>query len=670
MFAKILIANRGEIACRIIKTARAMGIATVAVHTDADARALHVRMADEAVSIVPPNAYIDIEKIVAAAKTSGAEAVHPGYGFLSENGLFARALARENIVFIGPNAHAIEAMGDKIAAKALARAAGVATAPGFAGAVADAAAAAEIAAQIGYPVMIKASAGGGGRGLRLAASAQELIEAVARAKSEAQSSFGDSRVFIEKFIPDPRHIEIQVLADRHGAIIHLGERECSIQRRHQKVIEEAPSPCLDDPTRAAMAAQAVALARAAGYDSAGTVEFLVDRDLNFYFLEMNARLQVEHPVTECISGVDLVEWMIRIAAGEPLSMRQSDLRFSGWAVETRICAEDPARGFLPSAGRLTTYRPPPEGDDDGVTVRVDAGVAEGASIPTEYDPLIAKLITHAGDRAGAVAAQARALDRFVIAGVQTNLLFLGAVMGHPRWRRGELSTGFIEHAFPAGFAPCAPEGTLALRFAAVAAAIDHRLAARRRLISGQTRPQPTPESLRARSVFLGRARHDLQIEGSPIETGDGALIVHFEATGDSLVCVSDWGAGQPVWQGSIGGERVAVQLRPVRNGFVLTHRGLSAETHVYSRREAELALPLPERREAGGPEALLCPMPALVKAIHVAAGEQVVAGQALCIIEAMKLETVLRADKDATVEILCARPGDSLAIDAVILRFA
>jgi propionyl-CoA carboxylase alpha chain len=668
MFAKILIANRGEIACRIIRTARAMGIATVAVYSDPDAKALHVRLADEAVPIGPAAAYLDIEKIVSACAASGAGAVHPGYGFLSENAAFARALRRAGVVFIGPNERAIEAMGDKIAAKAFARAAGVSIVPGFAGVVEDMAEAARIAAEIGYPVMIKASAGGGGRGLRVAASAPELIEAVSRAKSEAGSSFGHDRIFIEKFIRDPRHIEIQVLGDRHGAVIHLGERECSIQRRHQKVIEEAPSPFLDAAMREAMGEQAAALARAVDYDSAGTVEFIVDQDRNFYFLEMNTRLQVEHPVTELVTGVDLVEQMIRIAAGEPLSIRESDVNLSGAAIETRIYAEDPARGFLPAPGRLVTYRPPPDGREGGVTVRIDTGVAEGADIPIDYDPLIAKLVTHAGDRAGAVEAQAQALDRFAIEGVQTNILFLAAVMDLPRWRRGELSTGFIAEEFPAGFTPREPAGEPALRLAAVAAAIDHRIDARKRLISGQMRAPP-PDSARTRIVFLGRARHDVQIQTVQSVSGEGGLIVRFEAPGETRLCASDWGAGRPVWEGSINGESVAVQVRPILNGYALTHRGVATEAHVYSPREAEFAALMPERTQASGPRALMCPMPALIKAIHVAAGEQVEAGQALCVIEAMKMETVLHAGCDATVAMVCAGEGDRLAIDDVILRF-
>jgi propionyl-CoA carboxylase alpha chain len=668
MFAKILIANRGEIACRVIRAARAMGVATVAVHSEADRRALHVQLADEAIEIgpaAPERSYLDIEAIIAACKASGAEAVHPGYGFLSERADFAEALAREGVVFIGPNAKAIAAMGDKIAAKNFARAAGVAVVPGFAGAIEDAAEAAQIAEGIGYPVMIKAAAGGGGKGMRIAASAPELIEAIARAKSEAKSAFGDDRIFIEKLIADPRHIEIQLLCDRHGAAIHLGERECSIQRRNQKIVEEAPSPFVDAPMREAMGAAAVALARAVGYDSAGTVEFIVDRERNFYFLEMNARLQVEHPVTECVTGVDLVVEMIRIAAGEPLSIQQQDVRLSGWAIETRICAEDPQRDFLPSAGRLAVWRPPPEGHRGAVATRLDSGVFEGAEIPVDYDPLMAKLVTHAGDRATAIAAQADALDQFAIGGLRSNALFLAALMAHPRWRSGELSTGFIAQEFPAGFKPRAPEGELALRLAIAAAAIDHRMNQRRRLISGQT-PGVEPRRIDdARSVFLGRARFDVQIE-----EGEKGLLIRFEASGAARLCASDWRAGDPIWRGSIDGESLAVGVRPILNGHALTHRGAAVDACVFTRREAELAALMPAATRGAESNALLCPMPGLLKAIRVSVGEAVKAGQALCVIEAMKMEMALYAERDATIEAICQNVGDRLAVDAPILRFA
>ena len=484
MFKRILIANRGEIACRVMRTARRMGIATVAVYSEADEDALHVAMADAAVPIgLPPavESYLSIEKIIAACRQTGAEAVHPGYGFLSERADFAQALAAAGIVFIGPNPKAIAAMGDKIAAKQAAAKAGVSTVPGHLGVIEDDAHAIKIADEIGYPVMIKASAGGGGKGMRIAHARAEVAEGFARARSEAKSSFGDERVFIEKFIENPRHIEIQVLGDKHGHVIHLGERECSIQRRNQKIVEETPSPLLDAATRARMGAQAVALAKAVGYDSAGTVEFVAGQDKRFYFLEMNTRLQVEHPVTELVTGIDLVEQMIRIAAGEKLTLKQADVRFSGWAVETRVCAEDPYRNFLPSIGRLTRYRPP--ASDGGV--RIDTGVGEGSEISVYYDPLIAKLITHAPTRHEAITAQAAALDAFTIAGIRHNVAFLAALMQHKRFQAGKLSTAFIAEEYPAGFRPVVPEGDTLRVLAAVAAAIDHVQGERKRRISGQ-----------------------------------------------------------------------------------------------------------------------------------------------------------------------------------------
>ncbi len=459
MFKRILIANRGEIACRIIKTARRLGIETVAVYSDADRDALHVQMADTAIHIGPPPAaesYLVIDKIVAACRQSGAEAVHPGYGFLSEREAFAAALAAAGIVFIGPNARAIAAMGDKIESKKAAAAANVSTVPGHLGVVDNEKQAIDIAEAIGYPVMIKASAGGGGKGMRIAHSSNEVGEGLARARSEAKSSFGDDRVFIEKFIVDPRHVEIQVLGDKHGNVIYLGERECSIQRRNQKVIEEAPSPLLDAATREKMGSQAVALAKAVGYNSAGTVEFVAGQDRSFYFLEMNTRLQVEHPVTELVTGIDLVEQMIRVAAGEKLAITQADVKLSGWAVESRIYAEDPYRNFLPSTGRLVKYRPPAEMTEAGVTVRNDTGVYEGGEISIYYDPMIAKLVTHAPTRDGAIAAQARSLDAFYVDGIRHNIPFLAALMQHPRWRSGHLSTGFIAEEFPDGFTSASP----------------------------------------------------------------------------------------------------------------------------------------------------------------------------------------------------------------------
>src|SRR3979411_2603681 len=488
MFKRILIANRGEIACRVIKTARRLGIETVAVYSDADKDALHVEMADTAVPIGPPPAaesYLIIDKIVAACRTSGAEAVHPGYGFLSEREAFPVALQAAGVVFIGPNPKAIAAMGDKIESKKAAAAAKVSTVPGHLGVIEDEIHAVKIADEIGYPVMIKASAGGGGKGMRIAHSRAEVAEGFARARSEAKSSFGDDRVFVEKFIVNPRHVEIQVLGDKHGNVIYLGERECSIQRRNQKVIEEAPSPLLDEATRRKMGEQAVALAKAVNYDSAGAVEFVAGQDNSFYFLEMNPRLQVEHPVTELVTGIDLVEQMIRSAAGEKLALAQKDVTLTGWAVESRVYAEDPFRNFLPSMGRLVKYRPPAETRQDGITVRNDTGVQEGGEISIHYDPMIAKLVTHAPSRTAAIEAQATALDSFYVEGIRHNIPFLSALMNHPRWRAGNLSTGYITEEFPKGFAVRTPAGEIARRRGVVAAAIDHVLGERKRQISGQ-----------------------------------------------------------------------------------------------------------------------------------------------------------------------------------------
>ena len=667
MFKTILIANRGEIACRIIKTARRMGIRTVAVYSEADKDALHVEMADEAVAIGPSAAaqsYLAIDKIVAACLKTGAEAVHPGYGFLSERAAFAHALAEANIVFIGPNPKAIEAMGDKIESKKFANAAKVSTVPGYLGAIESPERAAEIADEIGYPVMIKASAGGGGKGMRIAHSRNEVAEGFARARSEAKSSFGDDRVFVEKFIVNPRHVEIQVLGDKHGNVIYLGERECSIQRRNQKVIEEAPSPLLDEATRRKMGEQAVALAKAVQYDSAGTVEFVAGQDRSFYFLEMNTRLQVEHPVTELVTGVDLVEEMIRSAAGEPLRLRQADVKLAGWAVESRVYAEDPTRGFLPSTGRLTRYRPPTEGTHDGVTVRNDTGVFEGGEISIHYDPMIAKLVTHAPDRLGAIDAQATALDAFVIDGIRHNIPFLSALMQHPRWREGRLSTGFIAEEFPDGFHPLAAVGETERRLVVAAALIDHTLNQRKRHISGQLRG---PEQVRFelnRVVALGNRRVELEIE--PRHAGVAILF----ADGRKVEVHSDWKPGDPLWRGAVDGVDIAVQARPILNGYALSHAGVAVNARVYTRREAQLAALMLEHKSADGSRFLLCPMPGLVKAIAVKVGQQVKAGEQLCIVEAMKMENVLNAERDATVKAILAKEGDSLAVDAVIMEFA
>ncbi|MDQ6867780.1 MAG: acetyl/propionyl/methylcrotonyl-CoA carboxylase subunit alpha [Pseudomonadota bacterium] len=667
MFKKILIANRGEIACRVIATARRMGIATVAVYSDADKDAPHVDMADEAVRIGPPPAaesYLVIENIVAACTATSAEAVHPGYGFLSEQATFARALDANNIAFIGPNPKAIEAMGDKIESKKLAQSVGVATVPGFPGVIDDIMQATTIADAIGYPVMIKASAGGGGRGMRIVSARKEIAENFARARSEAKSAFGEGRVFIEKFIADPRHIEVQVLGDKHGNVIHLGERECSIQRRHQKVIEEAPSPFIDEETRRELGEWAIALAEAVNYDSAGTVEFIVGEDQNFYFLEMNTRLQVEHPVTELVASIDLVEQMIRSAAGEKLPARQADVHLEGCAIESRVLAEDPARNFLPSIGRLRTYRPPAPGHRNGVTLRIDSGVREGSEISIHYDPLIAKIVTHAADRTAAIKAQTQALDSFVIEGVADNIAFLAAVMAHKRFRAGELSTGFIAEEYPRGFTPLAPEGERAHLFASVAAAADHVMNERKRAISGQMHPAHPFRLARARAVMLGKNRHDVTLD----DKGEG-LVVRFEKNGHAHICSSDWVPGQPVWNGTIDGETVVVRLRPILNGYSLAHGGAVTDAHVYTRREAELAVLMPEKKASGGSKLLRCPMPALVKSIEVVVDQAVKSGEPLCIIEAMKMETVLHAEHDVTVGKINVKPGDSIAVDAVIMAF-
>jgi propionyl-CoA carboxylase alpha chain len=671
MFKRILIANRGEIACRIIKTARRLGIATVAVYSEADRDALHVEMADEAVPIGPPPAsesYLVIENILAACKRTGAEAVHPGYGFLAEREAFPVALARAGIVFIGPHLDAIAAMGDKLESKKAAAKAKVSIVPGHLGVIADAAHAAKIADEIGYPVMIKASAGGGGKGMRIAYSSDEIAEGFARARSEAKSSFGDDRVLIEKFIVDPRHIEIQVLGDKHGNVIHLGERECSIQRRNQKVVEEAPSPLIDAATRRKMGEQAVALAKAVGYDSAGTVEFVVGRDKRFYFLEMNTRLQVEHPVTELVTGVDLVEQMIRVAAGEKLKLKQSDIELAGWAVETRVYAEDPARNFLPSVGRLVRYRPPAERNADGVTVRVDTGVYEGGEISLYYDPLIAKLITHAPTRKQAIAAQVDALDAFAIEGFRHNISFLAALMQHERWQAGKLSTAFLAEEFPDGFRPIVPDAQTARMLAAVAAAMDHVLGERKRRISGQ-RAGAAVTRERRRAVRLGDGEIPLEIT----REGD-ALVVRFEGAGKSRrpshLLVSTWKPGDPIWLGTIDDRPISVQVRPVLNGFDLAYRGVETRAYVYTEREAAAVRLMPEKKVADSGKAVRCPMPGLVVSISVSEGQEVKAGETLAVVEAMKMENVLRAERDGVVKAIRAKPGDSLAVDAVIMEFA
>ncbi|HRE20310.1 MAG TPA: acetyl/propionyl/methylcrotonyl-CoA carboxylase subunit alpha [Rhabdaerophilum sp.] len=670
MFKKILIANRGEIACRVIKTARKMGIKTVAVYSDADRNAMHVEMADEAVHIGPPPAaesYLLIEKIIDACKKTGAEAVHPGYGFLSEREAFAKRLQEEGIVFIGPNPGAIAAMGDKIESKKAAAAAGVSTVPGYLGTIETAEDAMKIAEEIGYPVMLKASAGGGGKGMRIAWSANEVKEGFERSRSEAASSFGDDRMFVEKFIVNPRHIEIQVLGDKHGNVIYLGERECSVQRRNQKVVEEAPSPLLDEATRKKMGEQAVALAKAVSYDSAGTVEFVAGQDRSFYFLEMNTRLQVEHPVTEMITGIDLVEQMIRVAFGEKLAIVQKDVKLNGWAVESRIYAEDPTRNFLPSIGRLTRYRPPVEGRFGHVIVRNDTGVDEGGQISMFYDPMIAKLVTHAPTRIEAIESQAKALDAFVIDGIRHNIPFLSTLMAHERWREGRLSTGFIAEEFPDGFAIPAPSGKTAELFASVAAGIDHVLNGRKRHITGQMDMANPVSFQKERVVVIGQGASAQRFEIAIEEDASGVLVRFGE---ERYTLQSAWQPGDLVWTGAVGDADVTVQVQPITNGVRLLGSGVAGDFRVYTRREAELAALMPEKKAADTSKVLLCPMPGLVKSLAVIEGQEVKAGETLAVVEAMKMENVLRAEKDVTVKKLKAKAGDSLAVDAVIMEFA
>ncbi|MFC3694246.1 acetyl-CoA carboxylase biotin carboxylase subunit [Chenggangzhangella methanolivorans] len=671
MFKKILIANRGEIACRVIKTARKMGIKTVAVYSDADKDALHVEMADEAVRIGPPPAaqsYLLIDEILRACKETGAEAVHPGYGFLSERAAFAEALKANGVVFIGPNPGAIEAMGDKIESKKAAAKANVSTVPGNLGVIESVEDAVKVADEIGYPVMIKASAGGGGKGMRIAHSADDVAEGFRASRSEAKNSFGDDRVFIEKFIVNPRHVEIQVLGDKHGNVIYLGERECSIQRRNQKVVEEAPSPLLDEATRKAMGEQSVALAKAVGYDSAGTVEFVAGQDKSFYFLEMNTRLQVEHPVTELVTGIDLVEQMIRVAYGEKLAIKQEDVKLTGWAVESRVYAEDPYRNFLPSIGRLSAYRPPAESSADGITVRNDTGVTEGGEISLYYDPMIAKLVTHGPDRLSAIEAQGRALDAFGIDGIQHNIPFLTALMEHPRWRSGELSTGFIAEEFPDGFAPRKPAGEVAAALVAIAAQIDWMVMERRRLISNQLRKGAATKE-RLRTVLLDG--EPTRVETSAI--GEAVIVRTLGQDGSEIRLQrveTDWKPGEPVWRGTIDGQEIAAQVRKAKNyGYDIQHRGVAVYARVHGARIAELYALMPEKVIADTSKQLLCPMPGLVVSIAVEEGQEVKTGETLAVVEAMKMENVLRAERDGKVAKINAKAGDSLAVDAVILEF-
>ena len=660
LFSKILIANRGEIACRIIHTARRMGIATVAVFSEADRGALHVEQADEAVCIggaAPAESYLGIDAIIDACRRSGAQAVHPGYGFLSENRVFREALADAGVAFIGPPPGAIESMGDKITSKRIAQAAGVHTIPGHAGVVRDPDDAVRIAHDVGYPVMLKASAGGGGKGMRIARGDDECREGFERAGSEARSSFGDDRLFIERYIEEPRHIEIQVLADRHGNAVHLGERECSIQRRHQKIIEEAPSPFIDPQTRRAMGEQAVALARAVDYESAGTVEFIVDRERRFYFLEMNTRLQVEHPITEMVTGLDLVECMIRIAAGEPIGFEQSDVTLKGWAMEARVYAENPLRGFLPSTGRLVSYMPPPPTRD----VRVDTGVREGGEISIYYDPMIAKLITHGDTRDDAIRRMRDALDAYYIRGVDSNVAFLSAVFSHPRFVAGQLSTNFIEQEYPNGFGADDVRLDDPSAFVAVAAAVQRRYRKRATSIAGQ---MPGYEASISDEWVVVMNGWEYPCRATSVEGGEE---VEFDAR--TYVVRSGWWFGQPLFQGTLNGEPKCFQIERHGVGYRLVHGGVQADVWVLTPRQAELRALMPQQVAPDLSRFLLSPMPGLLVSLAAGEGDSVKAGEELAVIEAMKMENVLRAGSDATVKSVLAAPGDHLAVDQPIIEF-
>ncbi len=650
LFDKILIANRGEIACRVIRTCRRLGIKTVAVYSEADADALHVREADEKVLIGPPpsaQSYLLIDKIIDACKKTGAQAVHPGYGFLSEKEAFQKALAAAGIAFIGPNARAIYAMGDKIESKKLAQKAGVNTVPGHLAAIPNADEAVKIAQKIGYPVMIKASAGGGGKGMRIAWNDAEAHEGFGSATNEAKASFADDRVFIEKYVEEPRHIEIQLIADGRGNCVYLWERECSIQRRHQKVIEEAPSPFLDAKTRKAMGEQAVALAKAVKYKSAGTVEFIVDKNRNFYFLEMNTRLQVEHPVTELITGLDLVELMIRVAAGEKLPFEQKDVKLNGWAMEARLYAEDPFRNFLPSTGRLVKYREPKAGPD----VRVDTGVYEGGEISMFYDPMIAKLCTYGETRNDAIDRMRRALDEFYVRGVSHNIPFLAALMAHPRFVAGKLTTNFIAEEFKGGFTTkdLPPRDPAVL--AGIAAVIDRIQGHRAGAVED------------GRTVMLNREPMAVRV------TGQGAAFA-VEAGERAIAIETNWLPGEPLLHATVDGQHIVVQVDAVGSGWRLVHEGGQADVLVLTPRQAELYALMPVKAAPDTSKFLLSPMPGLLASVAVAEGQEIKAGEALAVVEAMKMENVLRAVRDGTVKTLHAKAGDSLRVDQKIIEFA
>ncbi len=662
MFTKILIANRGEIACRVIKTAKAMGINTVAVYSDADRGALHTQLADESVHIgpsAPGESYLVMERIVEACKDTGAEAVHPGYGFLSENKTFCELLAKEDITFIGPPAGAITAMGDKITSKQIAAKAGVNTIPGHDGIIKDSDHAVVVAQEIGYPVMLKATAGGGGKGMRVARNDEECREGFDRASSEARSSFGDDRMLIEKFIEEPRHIEIQIIADTHGNTVYLGERECSMQRRHQKVIEEAPSSFLDAQTRKAMGEQAVLLAKAVQYYSAGTVEFVVDANRNFYFLEMNTRLQVEHPVTELITGVDLVELMLKVASREKLPFSQHDVKLKGWSMECRVYAEDPFSGFLPSIGRLVRYMPP---DEENGNIRVDTGVYEGGEISMYYDPMIAKLITYGEDRNDAIAQMQEALDEFVIRGVKHNIAFLGALIAHPRFVSGDFNTNFIGEQYPDGFdardvvhedpaLPIVVTGVIHRLFMDRAACLSGQLQGHERMVQDSW------------VVVAGSEYYDISVRA--FQSGCGYEVEYEEK---KYKVTTDWSFAQPLFRASINGEVICFQVERKGLNYRLFHKGSRVDAMVMTPKAAELFKLMPQREDLDGSKYLLSPMPGLLIKISVEVGQAVKAGEELVIIEAMKMENVLRATQDAVISSIVTKVGDSLEVEQVILE--
>ena len=665
MFDKILIANRGEIACRVIKTAKRMGIKTVAVFSDADRNALHVQMADEAVNIGPPPAnqsYIDIEKVISAVKKTNAQAVHPGYGFLSENAKFAKSLFDIGVTFIGPPQNAIESMGDKITSKKIAQEAGVNTVPGYMGVIKDEDEALSISERIGYPVMIKASAGGGGKGMRIAWDDTEVKEGFQSSKNEAASSFGDDRIFIEKFVTQPRHIEIQVLADTKGNCIYLGERECSIQRRNQKVVEEAPSSFLDEKTRKKMGEQACNLAKAVGYSSAGTVEFIVDKDKNFYFLEMNTRLQVEHPVTELITGIDLVEQMILVATGKPLSIAQKDIKLTGWAIESRLYAEDPYRNFLPSIGRLTRYRPPAEIKDKHSIVRNDTGVYEGGEISMYYDPMIAKLCTWAPDRAKAIEQMRIALDRFEVEGIGHNLPFLSAVMDHKKFISGQITTAFIAEEYSEGFDGVDLTDDKIQDLAACAAAMNRVAEIRRTKISGRM----DNHERRVGDDWVVQIAGKVFLVNVLADTA-GANVIFEDET--SIRVSGDWLPGKKLANMTAGDKSLVIKINKITGGFRMRTRGADLKVLVRTPRQAELSKHMQEKLPPDTSKMLLCPMPGLIVKIDVEIGQEVQEGQPLCTVEAMKMENILRAERKGVVAKINSSVGDSLAVDDIILEF-